>query len=266
MVLVSKLRGPCTATDKQAGNASSFFGKLRSTFGRSSSSPALVGAPSALTQARQGSCRTEDPTKGSKLVEVRQAMSMVEHFGDDSPSSTLAGKTSPAGNSSGSNARPGSCMVILSDFELEEGMDASTASGSNSCQDNLQPFSICGSACDENSSSTSEQAPPQQGESNLDLSLPGGNAQSLLNSAPQAVGQSELPGRLWDPADPPAKANSAWQAPRSSSKEARGPRFPSRLPPLSGLPSIASLSTSKLRECCRKATPITEVSFLPETA
>merc|ERR1711862_266046 len=96
----------------------------------------------------------------------------------------------------------------------------------------------------------------------LSCALPG-DSQGSSGPSPQAVGQSELPGPLWDPADPPAKAHSAWQAPRSSSKEARGTRFPSRLPPLSGLPPIASLSSKKLRDCCRKATPVTEVSFLP---
>lgn len=107
---------------------------------------------------------------------------------------------------------------------------------------------------------------------------PGGDPleATAVESRLHAVSQSEMPGRLWDPSDPPAQACStptatskarrraahpAWQMKRD--KEESGglgnkSRFPARLPPLSGL------SSKSLRLLKSGSTPVLEVSNLPE--
>jgi len=279
MVLVSKLRGPHATVDKQASNANSFLGKLRSTFARSASSPSLLGGAPTAVKVGQANCARN--------------MSCVEKFDDGRSSDTSAGKASPTSSSSCASASPDASMVMLSDFEAKK-MQASAASAIKSCKQGAikkckqrgGQLSICGSDCREGDSTADEALPPAETIVEPESSLRGpvvemefageavpcsilGHAPTPLRPAPQVVGQGELPGRLWDPADPPAKATAAWNIRRD--KEAFGTqgqktRFPARLPPLGGLPPLASFSSKTLRDCCRKATPVMEVSYLPEAS
>lgn len=88
---------------------------------------------------------------------------------------------------------------------------------------------------------------------------------STAEPSSQGSAQSEVPGRLWDPSDPPVQVNPAWQSKRDRvDKELTGPsgsrtRFPARLPPLSGL-SCKGL----LRLSGSTSTPVLALSELPE--
>lgn len=279
MVLVSKLGGrrssaPCETEKQQAGNTNSFFNKIRSTFVRSASSPSLLGGqPVQQVGGRQVLVGQKNWAKH---------LSCVERFDEGTSSDTSAGKSSPSSTSSCPSACQEDNGVMLSDFEADT--HTTTVSAAKSCKQHLRPFSICGSDCDqEGNSAADEVLPAAETVVEAEPSLRGpvmevrcmgdaiscsilGDSQSPSTHSPQVVGQGELPGRLWDPADPPAKAHAAWHSRRN--KEAQRPqgqrtRFPARLPPLGGLAPLASFSSKNLRECCRKATPVMEVSFPP---
>lgn len=252
MVLVSKLR---SASPAQVGGANSFLNKIRSTFTRSSSCTSLQVQVASKSGAR---------SKGAVTL------SCVQSFDENVSCDSSTGKRS---ESPDSHVVPLDNMVLLADLGRERSMPECRISKTSAAL----PTSICGTqheqkataaACHEPELDAHPISPGPAARRKPDVEELPGTILGGLPTTPLAVevksaevGQSEVPKRLWDPADPPAQAHPAWLFKRDM--EAPGPvgtknRFPSRLPPLSK--GLSSKSARRLTG----STPVLEVSNLPE--
>lgn len=256
MVLVSKLRGSSSMQQHQgAASTSSLFSKIRSTLTRSSSNTSLVQVVSPVS-ANDRHLYLQLDVKGAT------SLSGVERFDQNTPSGS-----NPPRRRNKSPDRPHDNTVRLGDFQAELSVPENRMNPA-SFKQSEPSASICGSHDD--------AAAIAAGESDVDTEpvsptpvvehFQGSEAvepcQGEISGEKPCVAKPERvkPGSLWKPSEPPAHAHPAWQFNRDKETATSGTktRFPTRLPPLSGIAckSLRRLSSS---------TPVLEVSELPQS-
>lgn len=299
MVLVSKLRSD-TAASQNAATGSSFFNKLRSTFARSAST--------SNTALQVCSPTAGDDKQGRLDFKAAQQLSRVHKFDFDQHDDSTSCDSSDGKKSDSPvpfSCYMGSNVVSMADFVYDESLSKPMIKvgyqqhappvhfrgtlgdvGSDSpfpgeCHDsalNTEPISPASAA---------QTEPDEEALPGVSIFIDEPTASSTIeprsssNDTAQTKGKSkesitELPGRLWDPSDPPAQAPraggsmapragaSAWDS-KKESKDQLAPlasrsRFPARLPPLSKVGLVGSKSLRRLSG----NTPVLEVSNLPE--
>jgi hypothetical protein len=279
MVLVSKLRGASSA--HQSGHFSSFFSKIRSTFGRSTSSTSLQAAnfQQSPVAAKIKQLRVDAEDADQEDINGADAFCCVEKFDERSTTSgSSAGKHSESPEESTWHIEH---IVSLDDFHAQDiaakpnrQLRTSKNAPVEARMTPLPPRSICGTG-DEQPTHADRHSPEPEAEvispglvarrefvpvelDNAADAMPGetigvDEIASTLIGPP--VNPIEVPSRLWDPSDPPAQASPAWQLKRDKealSQQGGRSRFPARLPPLSGL-------SAKSLRLLSGSTPVVEV-------
>jgi hypothetical protein len=281
MVLVSKLRS--SPSVQQPAGANSFLGKIRSTFARTASSTSLQHASSDVGPLSLGAKVARSLFFSDKLDESNN----VEKF-DGSSDDTSSGRITPVSECPDPCSHPAdNYAVMLGDLQKKlELAHINSKTTTSNCKQIGLASSICGSHCHENAPVTS--GGEQFGaESEFDIEpvslglathmklatevRPGATstdersqskrtASSASESRSHLASQTEVPGRLWEPSDPPALAPPAWQLKRETDlvPVSHRTRFPSRLPPLSGL---GTKSLRRLTGGAPSATTVVKVEF-----
>lgn len=273
MVLVSKLRS--SPAVQQPAGANSFFGKIRSTFARSASGTSLHAASADVGPLQLGARVAKSLFFADKLDESTN----VEKFDgstDDicresgSTDDTSSGRITPVSECPDPCSQPSdNYAVMLDDLQKKLELDHTNSRTTTSdCRQIGLASSICGSHCHQNATVTSGLVTHMElatevrpdATSTDECSQSKRTASSASESRSHLASQSEVPARLWEPSDPPALAPPAWQLKRETDlvPVIHRTRFPSRLPPLSGL---GTKSLRRLTGGAPSATIVMKVEF-----